>query len=1351
MAPGEFSPLWKVVDTNSVWALRPVEDELLGYPVWDVYGLPFDARTQRGKSRSLMIRYGAGWTSDCYVVEALVRFPVVESGRSNRPHAIMTLLLSVGLIGEGESSVPAYGLEVGVGGFSAGGGRLYSVLGWTGKGNGASPWTVSGRVVPNLTPADISPFSPEMFRLETEAELDRMPRLDAMWIPLRIEVWRSFVRMYAHGWLVAEKSADRDVQGAVAIEFRGPARLAALTVRARDANATAGFVPVPLDARCNGTSRLSREGGEALRGDQVLHGIPWVLPTGSPFDFVDVGQSVFRFRMGTSYSAHFDPRVTTPEPNRFEPGRIQLIVPARAYRRAWLLAAAEEKPHHVPRVTLRFYKPYTAWSVDAAAQVPSYAEDFSGDAIQSVLVQDLAGRTRRLWLVPVELDAAHLAAEFQGEDGMALELTKEIRPNIGWPDPANYSYQAGGLPSSVHLYGLTLEEAPVWAYGTSGAHGNTFTDPQTPVWQVLVSNQTDRPLRPVVEVAVITPYGESADRLQQTVSLAAREAKRVAFSPRVPVWGLYEVRTTVSVDDWQQSRKGALLRLPAFARRETPQTSPWGVWDWSGGHGTNPNREENARLLVAFGAINHYDLQEVDRRNKTVENLYAFRKKWGLGADHYRIIGRTMPEWVAKDPIQPADREAYRHEIGQRVRQLKEEHPDLLYVNCFAENSVSLRTTHGVRAWALGLPEYELTGMEQRRVRQMLEAARAGALGVRQYAPDVKFLFGHCAANFFWPFFRESDWDWDLFAGFGLDLPQFERMPERQPRATEPSLLYFLKKELEQRGYASKELVHLESYFPASHELALGYRGQADSIVRTAVLSLALGTTKFMHTWSLHDCADRWGSQHYGCCGLIARHPEYNPKPAAAAFATMTRMLDMARYDGWMATGSFSAFCVRFRADDRWVYAVWTIRGSRPLRLRPAAESVRLERVDENGNLFDVHMRDGEGEVVLTPTPQWIVARGGSLAEVHAGDSFYTEGPGPYRRVLDDFERVSWRVRSLPYPRFASNHWDVVREAVPLQIEPIQSADRTSAVLRVSWAGPYPTNKPCVGFYAVLEPSQPIRIPGQARALGMYGKGASQWFRVVYELQDAQGETWLSCGQKDAWNADDIHSWSYFNHDGWRYMEFSLPANAPGDHYREASSYSWGCDEEGIVDLPLTLTRVIIEMRTHVLYVNEMLPVTNFTIELDDLMAVYDTPYFMTDEPVRLQRAAYDVWRPTVLSAVLPNPIETLREKGVGDPPVIERIYPPEEGVAGDQVYVRIQPVAGARQYTVYVSAYEDGRGAQAAGQVRDPQQPFTIWVNRLQPAIPMYFFATWTDKEGRESKPSTPRKTVLRDEFPFK
>jgi hypothetical protein len=1209
-------------------------------------------------------------------------------------------------------------------------------------------WSSSGGIGPYLKLDSVTPFSPEAFRLETEAGLAATPVPERMWVPLRIEVGPARVRMFFNGHLVADRPHLDKSEGPVALEFRENLLVAGLGVRRLDKD-LAPYIRVPLEARLNAAGSIDLASFNQPRDGVTVQGVPFMLASGaSSNDHVDIGQSVFRHRLGTSYTADYDHRSTMPSERQFDPARIMLTVPQRAYARAWILAGADDRPDHAPLMTLRVFKPATGWATDAAVTVPSWSAGSGAAGAKPVQVRTAAGKTVNLWLIPIELNTAEIAASYPG-GVLHIELTKEIKPNVGYPDPANYSYQAGGLPSSVQLYGLTLEEAPVRAVVTSDVHGNTYTAPEKATWKVTVKNQTARDLPVTVRVEVNDPYGKVTDSLEKKLTLKPRETQTPAFQPKTTVYGLYTVRTVVSAERWSQARDGKLLMVPAVTRKATGQNSPWGVWLWGGGHDTYPDNVGNARLLKALGAINHFgNLSSPE--SETDFSMDAFRKEWGFGADHDRIIPRDVPAWGATATSNSVDYLAYRKEIGARAKALRTAHPDFEYVNCFAENSISLRLTHGIPAWALGQPDFVNDPKEQSRIHQMLMVANAGAEGVKEHAPGVKFIFAHCAPCFSLPFFKEKEWNWDLFAGFGMDMPQFERMPERQPRATEPSLLYFFQKELKDRGHADKEIVHLESYFPSSHELALGHRGQADSIVRTAVLSLALGTTKFMHTWSLHDCGDRWGNQHYGCVGLISREPEYNPKPAAAAFATMTRVLDLAKYDGWVETGSRSAFCVRFKDDDRLVYAAWTVRGNRPLEISAAGDQGTFVKIDENGNEFPLKLANGKASVELSPTPLWIVARGGAIKAAQVGTPVHAEAPAAGSVVLDDFEKADWSYDSHVYPRYGSNSWDMVREPAGMSQARVKSDERTSTVWRVTMTD-RPQGKPCVGFYGVFTPPKPILIPGKAEALGIRGKGHSQWFRFIYEITDAKGEVWMSCGQKNAWNSDDIHSWSYFNHDGWRYMEFPLPANAPGDNYREKSSYSWSHSDEGIADLPLTLTKVIVEMRTDIIYVNDLLPVDDFSIELDDLMAVYKNTENMTDKPVALQALAKDAWRPNIVGSVLPNPIQQLRESGVGEAPVIEKMYTPEVMASGDQIFVKVKPVQGAKQYTIYVSAYEDGKGAKAAAGKAGAVDPTVVWVNKLQPSIPMYFFASYTDQDGKESKPSAARKTVLRDEFPFK
>jgi hypothetical protein len=553
---------------------------------------------------------------------------------------------------------------------------------------------------------------------------------------------------------------------------------------------------------------------------------------------------------------------------------------------------------------------------------------------------------------------------------------------------------------------------------------------------------------------------------------------------------------------------------------------------------------------------------------------------------------------------------------------------------------------------------------------------------------------------------------------------------------------------MKERGLIEKELVHLESYFPPSHPLALGLQGQAENIVRTAVLSLALGTTKFEDAWGLDDCGDRWGSQHYGCPGLIGRPPESNPKPAAAAFATMTRVLDLCRYEAWLPTGSRSAFCLRFKGPDRNVYAVWTIHGTRPMEIVPESDSVKLVRIDSQGNEFPLPLKDGVATVALSPAAEWVVALGGGVREARAGKPTYSDAPGEHRVLLENFETGEWRQDGEPHKAFEANHWDVVRKRVPMNVRRVADPERGSTTLEVVLENPDET-RPLTGFYAGLVPEAPIPIPGKAKAIGVYGKGISAWSRIVFEVEDAGGERWMSCGLKDAWNSDDIHSRTYLNHDGWRYMEIPLPANAPGDNYRESSTVGWGYDRDGIVDLPLKLVRAFVAMRSKMIYIDELLPVDGTALRLDEIQAVYESPEAMTEKPVEAQKMAANVLVRSRDVAALPNPIAELGAESSGRAAVIEKVYPPEVMQSGDSIYVRIKPVENAKEYRVYVSAYSDGTGAQVMG--KPDKEPNVIYIRKLQPSIPIHLFATWIDLDGKESKPSEGRKTILKDEFPFK
>src|SRR5437660_1283384 len=83
----------------------------------------------------------------------------------------------------------------------------------------------------------------------------------------------------------------------------------------------------------------------------------------------------------------------------------------------------------------------------------------------------------------------------------------------------------------------------------------------------------------------------------------------------------------------------------------------------------------------------------------------------------------------------------------------------------------------------------------------------------------------------------------------------------------------------------------------------------------------------------------------------------------------------------------------------------------------------------------------------------------------------------------------------------------------------------------------------------------------------------------------------------------------------------SSPANSRCTTPRPSLSLKGGGDDgDMVVDLPLTLEKIIVERRTHVIHATEQLPASPDDVLLGSLLAEYEKPADKTDEAVRLSR-----------------------------------------------------------------------------------------------------------------------------------
>jgi hypothetical protein len=180
-----------------------------------------------------------------------------------------------------------------------------------------------------------------------------------------------------------------------------------------------------------------------------------------------------------------------------------------------------------------------------------------------------------------------------------------------------------------------------------------------------------------------------------------------------------------------------------------------------------------------------------------------------------------------------------------------------------------------------------------------------------------------------------------------------------------------------------------------------------------------------------------------------------------------------------------------------------------------------------------------------------------------------------------------------------------------------------------------------------------------------------------------------------------------------------------------------------VVDLPLTLEKIIVERRTHVIHATEQLPAAPDDVLLGALLAEYETPADKTDEAVRLSRLRMPL---PATAPDLANPIQKLTAASATAGPEVTKINSPEREYDGRRCHVHFAPAAGAKTYDVWVSTYADGRGAILLG--KDWTAPGQL-LTGLSANIDLYLFVVAKDPAGKSSRPGKGFKVNLKDMFP--
>jgi hypothetical protein len=1003
---------------------------------------------------------------------------------------------------------------------------------------------------------------------EIEREARAMPGWRERWFKLRAEVSGRSVWYWFDGRAIGEVPGA--ATGEILLHLPPGAVSRAFRVSGDTRSKRGGHQPVDLT------------GYGSLPGDGAQAG--WIQVGGVPFRLgdsgIDVSQAGLRIRKkprgpGSLYQQQFN-SISAMDG---DPLTILLRVPKRYYRRAWLLAAASDDAGLSPKLAVRLARyrgDNGSFFADTEATVPRMSEK-----PRPGMPPSIASKAGRLWLIEVPLHSGSLqdvlAADVLRAQGnpsavlkldadvpwLDIELTRELRADLNCMLPL-------GPQSGVRIYGVTLEESPVRMVATSPALGHLFSPDEEPKFELHLENVTA-----VAQTAtrIMETRGPGDYVSRQSVAIALPPGEKQTQRIALPRGGLGKFDATFRLTD----ARGATLveRSTTYAvlppdTRKAEHDSPFGMWSWGGGHLTPPNEVE-AALMRRAGA------------RHTLGIGYPSKHQHGIGTSTDIVTGI----YYTSQPI-PGEPETAAREMVEKMK-TRGSHP--LYWQIYWEDRISDRHHWYFPPALTGRPRMELNAQEQARLKAYWDRAEAYAKLSKATLPQEKLALGA------WPNFTEEflhrGFPVKLLDALSLEVGGYRMQPERPPDIDDVNGLYFIKEWKKLYGYQNLDTIMVESLY---HGTAPGYmseRDQANYYVRDMLLSLAYGVKLFGMSAMITDVANDYYRSNWGSVGLCHRAPEPSPKPSYVAYATMTSVLDRARFAGRVDTGSTSVYTLHFIAGDgENVYPMWTTRGRR-------TASLTLEN-GSGGAVIDAMGRtsklDARG-VALSESPLYLKTKA-RLARLAPGEPVYSEQPPRGSVAVDALGDLSrWQPRVGRDELLEEGNPRYPRRSGVFNFKPAADPTR-GAVVEVDARAT--SGSPLLPMYGVLERRQPVRIAGQPRRLGLWVKGNSGWGRITFELTDSKGERWTGAG-----GSEDSYGHGFVNFDGWRWVEVDLPGHFRPD-YPWPHNGNWTArGGDSIVDYPLSLNAVIVELRDQVVYVNELVPVRDNRIRLSGLRAIY--------------------------------------------------------------------------------------------------------------------------------------------------
>lgn len=993
---------------------------------------------------------------------------------------------------------------------------------------------------------------------------DTLPAASQCWVPLEVRADAAGAELWLDGRYCGRiASQSRLVEVSLVLEAGGEVRGERSFTRANP------DMFLPLDVRRIARPGVMKTASVSLKpGLQQVNAVPMVVADGA--GNADVGEA--KLMQGLrSLETNENTSRTSLDGMRES---LHFSVPQAFYRRAWVLCAVEADATRDAVLTTRLTR-FGVWGrggaiADTTLTLPR-GDEKPGNGIEQVgsveyTNADQQKITAPLYLVRVDLklgDIVDLLAE-TNDPHAAMKIGPYLDFEfLGKMDGLKLQNDRRRMPlatstSAVHVFGVTLEKSPVELRLKQSHPGNIFHNDDVP--ETTISLRAVQPTKCVLQWEISDVNGNKLATQERAVTLDAIGSESdITLSLAMPQVGWYGLHITVNDD-----RGAPLLKHEAaFAvlgkdTRQAGYESPFGTWWFNGVHYTTRDPAIAGPMLYKAGM----------RRTtfNWTKDSEAELAPWKVSLNQIRWPFRLadLKDW-------PAAEARAEKEITELLRRF----PHCQYVDLFHESYHP-----GAYPPELYGDRYVADEAQAKRDDDLYELGLRGAKFLRAKFPQLKIIAGNSGGSIgMIAVMLRRGFPRELIDYLGSETTGQSFAPEKLSPWTSGGI-WLMSETARVFGYDIPLAGCFEFTYRAERDL--GPQRHAEWYARDMMIGLAYRFPTISPA-VIEDTNNAYYDALWGGCGLCQRSPLHYPKPAYVALATVTKVLDSATLVRQWDTGSSSAHVLEFTRGSEHIYAVWTLRGECEMQVELPSDGT-LTQIEFYGVQRQTASRNKRLAITASTAVSYFTSPE-AVTSITAGTRRFPQQQPPLgTQIVASMDNVAdWQLVADDTPvttrlrrpgKFTLRQHSDAEQGACLEVT-LQKAGELPAV---------------VAEYTALKLKQPAPIPGRPHSIGMWVKGDSSWGRIMWEIEDAQGERFRSSGGLDG---GDWGNYSALDFDDWCFMSFPLTNDSPFVHIEPGpGSKQWESQGDGRLDYPLKLIGIYVITHRQSLNLTRMMPVT---------------------------------------------------------------------------------------------------------------------------------------------------------------